>query len=168
MKFSIKSWKKIPYSNALSFYFSILFTSVQFIIIHFSTMWFIGMAVENEMPKHQDKRSTFSLFLSVSAGLIRSEMKAYSHTHSHTCTHTLSLSIFPSPNVSLTPQGVWLSRLGGMDLSLLIRLLNHLSLFQWPSSPHSGFSTLCMQRFPYLYRQDLGLERNASQVKSIS
>lgn len=60
--------KNSPHPNVLCLYFSVLFTSVQFIIIHFSTMWFIGMAVESEMPKHQDKRSTFSL----SAGLIRS------------------------------------------------------------------------------------------------
>lgn len=80
-KFKIK--KLSP--NALSLYFPILFTSVQFIIIHFSTMCFIGMAVENEMPKHQDKRSTFSL----SAGLIRSTLSLY---HAHTCTKN-SLSV---------------------------------------------------------------------------
>lgn len=78
MKFTIKIMggnsplSPPPRPSALSLYFSILFSSVQFIIIHFGSMWFIGMAVENEMPKHQDKRSTFSLFLSLSAGLIKS------------------------------------------------------------------------------------------------
>lgn len=75
-------------------------------------------------------------FLSRSLSLSLSQSYACTHTHTeaHTCTHTLCpsfcLLMFLSP-----PQGVWLSRLGGMDLSLLIRLLNHLSLFQWPSSP---------------------------------
>lgn len=90
---------KKPPPHAFSLYFSILFCSVQFILIHFSTMWFIGMACENEMPKHQDKRSALPLSLCWSNQVLNESILLHTHTH------TLPLSIFPSPNVSLTPQG---------------------------------------------------------------
>lgn len=92
--------KKKAHPNALSLYFSVLFSSIYYNSLQHNVVYWHSSWEWN--AKHQDKRSTFSLSLLPYSGF---KWKHTPSSLSHTHTNTLSLSIFPSPNVSLSPPG---------------------------------------------------------------